>query len=167
MEIQPAIIFIMGVSGSGKTTVGLRLSAISRIPFFDADDYHPEANKLKMKAGQPLNDDDRQGWLLSLNALARQKSLEKGAIIACSALKEKYRETLAREVSLPVYWVLLKGSFELIKSRISKRKDHFMPSSLLQSQFDTLEDPTDGIVIDVAQDPGAIARQIVERLRSS
>jgi carbohydrate kinase (thermoresistant glucokinase family) len=165
MELQPAIIFVMGVSGSGKTTVGLRLSHLTGIPFYDADDFHPEANKVKMRAGNALNDEDREGWLLSLNALAIERSSGNGAIIACSALKERYRQQLAEGVSLPVYWVLLKGSFELIQSRINTRKDHFMPASLLQSQFDTLEEPGDAIVVDVAETPDSIAARVVDHLK--
>src|SRR5262245_57577181 len=100
------IIYIMGVSGSGKTTVGKLLSQKTNIPFFDADDFHSEANRLKMKNGIPLNDEDRKEWLQQLNTLARRQAGDKGAIIACSALKEKYRAILSEDINQPL-WVFL------------------------------------------------------------
>src|SRR5688572_29482689 len=144
--MKPLVIFIMGVSGSGKTTIGLQLSEVTGIPFFDADDFHPAANKEKMKSGHPLTDEDRKDWLERINELAREQSMSSGAIIACSALKEKYRETLADGINVPVHWVFLQGSFELVQERLKARKDHFMPASLLQSQFETLEPPHHAIV---------------------
>jgi carbohydrate kinase (thermoresistant glucokinase family) len=162
--MQSSIFFIMGVSGSGKTTIGELLSERTGIPFFDADDYHPESNKKKMQEGHPLTDEDRQGWLIRLNELAIEQAKNKGAIIACSALKERYREILSTNVTVPVYWVLLQGSFELIKERIEKRKGHYMPASLLRSQFDILEAPANAIVEDIANDPGFIVDDILRRL---
>lgn len=162
--MQSSIFFIMGVSGSGKTTIGQLLSERTGIPFFDADDYHPESNKKKMQEGQPLTDEDRQGWLVRLNKLAIEESNNKGAIIACSALKERYREILSKDITVPIHWVLLQGSFELIKERIEKRKGHYMPASLLQSQFDILEAPHNAIVVDIAKDPSAIVDDILRRI---
>jgi carbohydrate kinase (thermoresistant glucokinase family) len=156
-----SIIYIMGVSGSGKTTIGMELSHRTHLPFFDADDFHPESNKEKMKAGQPLTDEDRQGWLLRLNELAQQQA---GAIIACSALKEKYRKLLAGNISVPVHWIFLQGDYSLISERMQKRKDHYMPASLLRSQFETLEPPADAMVVDVKNDPGDIVGMILQRL---
>lgn len=164
MEKQPAIIFIMGVSGSGKSTIGRRLAASTGLPFFDGDDYHPPANKAKMKAGQALNDNDREGWLTQLNTLAREQSHHQGAIIACSALKEKYREILAGKIGIPVYWVLLHGSYGRIQERMKARKDHFMPPSLLQSQFDTLEAPANAIVVDIENSPEKIVADILHQV---
>jgi carbohydrate kinase (thermoresistant glucokinase family) len=162
--MQSSVFFIMGVSGSGKTTIGQLLSERTGIPFFDADDYHPDSNKKKMQEGHPLTDEDRQEWLLRLNQLAIVQSNNKGAIIACSALKERYREILSTNITVPVYWVLLQGSYELIKERIEKRKGHYMPASLLQSQFDILEAPYDAIVEDIANDPTFIVDDILRRL---
>jgi len=157
------IIFIMGVSGSGKTTIGQLLSAQTGIPFFDADDYHPESNKKKMQEGRPLTDEDRQGWLLRLNQLALEQSEHKGAIIACSALKERYRKILSEDIRIPLYWVLLQGSYELIKERIEKRKGHYMPASLLQSQFEILEVPANAIIENIADDPIFIVNDILRK----
>ena len=156
----------MGVSGSGKTTIGLKLSDRTGIPFFDADDFHPLANKKKMKAGHPLDDADRQGWLESLNELAKKHATGKGAIIACSALKEKYREILANGIVVPVYWVLLEGDFDSIQDRLQARKDHFMPPELLQSQFETLELPTRAIIPDIRKNPDEIVGDILQNLAS-
>jgi gluconokinase len=158
------VIFIMGVSGSGKTTIGKKLSSSTGIPFFDADDFHPAANKEKMKAGQPLTDDDRQGWLLQLNSLAKKEEIKQGAIIACSALKQQYRKLLTDGILSKVYWVFLQGSFQLISERMKARQEHFMPPELLQSQFDILETPSGAIVADIDNDPGEIVDYIVSQL---
>jgi carbohydrate kinase (thermoresistant glucokinase family) len=163
--MQVSIIYIMGVSGSGKTTIGLELSRRTEIPFFDADDFHPAANKEKMKAGQPLTDDDRQGWLLRLNEMAQQQAKEKGAIIACSALKEKYRKLLAANITVPVHWIFLQGDYSLIRERLQQRKGHYMPPGLLQSQFDTLEAPGDAMVMDIKNSPDQIVQAILQDLQ--
>ncbi len=155
----------MGVSGSGKTTIGVKLSAETGIPFFDGDDFHPAANKEKMKAGQPLNDSDRKDWLKNVNKLAYEQSKLNGAIIACSALKKKYRAALSAGIVIPVYWIMLQGSFELIEQRMKTRKDHFMPPSLLQSQFDTLEMPSNATVVDIRKNPGEIVEDIMTQLK--
>lgn len=153
------IIYIMGVSGSGKTTVGRLLSQKTGIPFFDGDDFHAAASKEKMKAGIPLTDEDRVDWLLQLNALAQKESNKNGAIIACSALKEKYRQRLTTNLRKPV-WVFLNGSLTLIAERLTSRSGHFMPASLLQSQFDALEIPQHAFTVDIEANPELIAEQI-------
>jgi carbohydrate kinase (thermoresistant glucokinase family) len=158
------VIYIMGVSGSGKTTVGLQLSAVTGIPFFDADDFHSAANKAKMNSGQPLTDDDRKGWLDSLNQLAKKEAQNKGAIIACSALKEKYRIILSDGIEESVHWVYLQGDQALISQRLKARKGHFMPASLLQSQFDALEIPHNAILVAINRSPEEIVREIVAKL---
>lgn len=117
------ILFIMGVSGSGKTTVGKLLSKQTGIPFFDADDFHSTANVEKMKAGVPLTDEDRASWLQSLNQLAKENQTT-GAVIACSALKETYRQQLADGLH-HVQWVYLKGSYALIHERMLQRPHHY------------------------------------------
>ena len=154
----------MGVSGSGKTTIGQLLSEKTGIPFFDGDDFHSAANKEKMKAGSPLTDADRQGWLQSLNKLAIEESVKQGAIIACSALKEKYRKLLSENLDDPD-WVFLKGSFELISHRIKNRTGHFMPPVLLQSQFDTLELPHSAIIVQIENEPEEITDNIIQLLK--
>ncbi|MFN2456845.1 MAG: gluconokinase [Chitinophagaceae bacterium] len=159
-----AVIFIMGVACSGKTTIGKLLSLRTGIPFFDGDGFHPLSNKEKMKAGIPLNDEDRQQWLHQLNTLAVEQSKLKGAIIACSALKEKYRNTLASGVRQPT-WIFLQGDYELIYDRMNKRT-HFMPVQLLRSQFDILEIPASACTVDIKNDPGKIVEMIVQYLNN-
>lgn len=156
-------IYIMGVSGSGKSTVGQKLSQILNIPFFDGDDYHPKENVLKMASGNPLNDIDRITWLQSLHRIAHQESSKKGAIIACSALKEEYRTMLSSDIHR-VEWVYLKGDFQTILKRIITRDHEFMPSSLLSSQFDILEEPNYGITVDITLTLQEIMDQITSKL---
>lgn len=158
------VIVIFGVSGAGKTTVGRLLAERVGWKFFDADDFHPPENKDKMSRGIPLNDDDRKGWLDALRAeISETLSDGTDAVLACSALKKSYREKLS--VSGEVKFVYLKGSFEQISDRISRREDHFMNPGLLQSQFDTLEEPdSDDWTFDVAGSPEEIAEKIFEKV---
>ena len=162
------IVVLMGVSGSGKTTIGTLLAQRAGTTFADADDYHPQANKQKMAAGQPLNDEDRAPWLETLNGLLRQwHTSGKGGVLACSALKEKYRETLAK--GLPrgtVKFVLLDGSKELISERLATRKHEFMNSALLDSQFATLEPPSDALRIVNDKPPEEIVDEILEQVQN-
>jgi len=162
--MDPIIIYIMGVSGSGKTTIGKKLSERIALPFFDADDFHNTGNKEKMKAGIPLTDDDRAGWLTTLNQLAKEQMRKKGAIIACSALKEKYRKVLSDEITVAVYWIFLEGSYELLLERMQSRKEHFMPTDLLASQLRDLEIPEQCIVIEISNSPGKIVETILSRI---
>ncbi|MFT4670204.1 MAG: gluconokinase [Flavobacteriaceae bacterium] len=157
------MIVIMGVSGSGKTTIGLQLSDALGIPFFDADDFHSEENVTKMKQNIALNDTDRKPWLESLAVRISEWDSKNGAILACSALKESYRETLASRVN-SITWVYLSGSFDVINSRINNRSEHYMKSILLQSQFDTLEIPAYGIHIDAVIEPKEIVATITSKL---
>ncbi|NNE02274.1 MAG: gluconokinase, partial [Eudoraea sp.] len=129
------------------------------IPFFNGDDYHPVANVKKMSEGIPLNDDDRHGWLIALNLLAK-KHLEHGCIIACSALKEKYREALRKDIGNNVRMIYLEGSIEEIQERLTQRKGHFMPTALLKSQFDILEAPKEAITVTIALTPSEIVGKI-------
>lgn len=158
------VIVIFGVSGCGKTTVANLVSKRLSIPYYDADDFHPASNVEKMRNGIALTDTDRLPWL---QAMAHQIGLWEnrgGAVLACSALKEKYRALLASEATQPIQWVLLSGTFELIKSRMKARKGHFMSSALLQSQFDTLELPDYGLNISIEKTPEAIANIIITKL---
>jgi carbohydrate kinase (thermoresistant glucokinase family) len=160
MPMNSCIIYIMGVSGSGKTTIGRKLAEKIKMPFFDGDAFHPKSNKEKMKSGIPLTDEDREGWLIAINEKAKEQGKKDGAIFACSALKEKYRSLLSNGISVPMYWVFLQGSFDLIKKRMQKRKGHFMPPSLLASQFDTLEIPENAITVDISNSPDEIVESI-------
>lgn len=157
------IIYIMGVSGSGKTTVGELLAKKTGIPFFDADDFHSQSNKEKMKSGHPLTDEDRKDWLQNLHTLAVEQMQLHGAIIACSALKQSYRNTLGNGIK-DILWVFLTGSYQLIYKRIKNRTGHYMPASLLQSQFESLEIPKDAFTINVDKEPTAIVELISEKL---
>lgn len=159
------IIFIMGVSGSGKTTTGKLLAERIHIPFFDADDYHSPVNIEKMKAGIPLTDADRKDWLQTMNQIAVRQQKEKGAVIACSALKQSYREGLQKNIAKP-WWFFLEGSQELILGRMQKRKGHFMPAGLLLSQFATLEPPEFAFTISIDKDPASIVTTIIESMNS-
>lgn len=157
------IYYVMGVSGSGKSTIGKLLAEKLAIPFFDGDDYHPEANIKKMAAGNPLNDDDRRGWLETLNNLAIDNTAE-GVVIVCSALKQKYRDILTSTLLEKSSFIYLKGSYTEIWERLSKRDNHFMPAALLQSQFDTLEEPTTStIVVSIKNSPEEIVNAIVKK----
>ena len=157
-----AVIFIMGVACSGKTTIGQLLSLKTGIPFFDGDDFHTPSNKAKMSAGHPLTDEDRQQWLKQLNVLAVEQSRLNGVIMACSGLKEKYRVILSSGVEKTA-WIFLHGTYELIYERMKKR-DHFMPVELLQSQFDILEVPFDAFAVDVKDEPNKIVEMIAQHL---
>ncbi|HEY1328259.1 MAG TPA: gluconokinase [Casimicrobiaceae bacterium] len=142
------IIVLMGVSGSGKTTVGEALSHALGWPFRDADDFHPAANVARMKAGTPLTDDDRWPWLDRVAEEMRRVQAEHGnGVFACSALKQSYRDRLASAGD--VRFVYLAGDYDLIAGRLAARKHEYMPASLLTSQFATLEAPTDALVVDI------------------
>ncbi|WP_281847808.1 NADP-dependent phosphogluconate dehydrogenase [Olleya namhaensis] len=161
------VIFIMGVSGCGKSTVGKLLAQELDIPFFDGDDFHPETNIKKMSNGQPLNDDDRQGWLEALNDLAKQQLTKNSCVIVCSALKQKYRDTLSLHIKTETKWVYLSGSFDQIFERLNSRDNHFMPPELLKSQFDTLEEPKDALRVDIGLTPENIIKTIKHELMNT
>ncbi|WP_434149207.1 gluconokinase [Methylocaldum gracile subsp. desertum] len=164
MDRPVAIVVLLGVSGSGKSTIGQRLAERLRWPFFDGDDFHPVQNIEKMARGQPLTDADREPWLDRLAELIETSvATGRSAVIACSALRHSYRKRLARG-HREVVFVYLKGSFELIRERLARRQEHFMPLDLLPSQFAALEEPSDAITIDIRQTPEAIVETIVRRL---
>ncbi|GCD91424.1 gluconokinase [Nocardioides sp. LS1] len=160
---QPLLV-VMGVSGSGKSTVGAALAQRFGVPFEDADDLHPAANIAKMSAGQPLDDLDREPWLERIGEWLATRA--DGGVVSCSALKRSYRDHLRRHVP-DLGFVHLEGSHEVIARRQASRPGHFMPASLLASQFATLE-PLEaderGIVVDVDQSVDAIVEQAVTRI---
>ncbi|MFM9948743.1 MAG: gluconokinase [Saprospiraceae bacterium] len=158
------IIFVMGVSGSGKTTIGKLLSERSGLPFFDGDDFHPVENIEKMQSGKPLDDNDRQGWLHALNQAAKVAAQQSGGIFACSALKVAYRLLLENGIESRIAWVFLDGDFELIHQRLAQRKAHFMPPGLLKSQFEALERPENAVIVDLNHSPEAIVVQLMDQL---
>jgi carbohydrate kinase (thermoresistant glucokinase family) len=160
------IIVLMGVSGCGKTTVGQILADKLKVPFYDADDFHPAENVEKMNKGIPLTDDDRDPWLNRLSANIMKWNKTGDAVLACSALKKKYREYLDTE-NAEVIFVYLQGSKELILNRMKKRKDHYMPVSLLDSQFDVLEEPKNAITVSIEEAPSDIANEIINLLPAS
>ena len=143
MPLMPArIIIVMGVSSSGKSTVGQAIARRLHVPFLDGDGYHPEANVEKMRAGIPLNDEDRWPWLERLARALHEAAERKGASVgACSALKRTYREFLVEKAGEPITFVYLDGTREIIGQRMARRHHEYMPTSLLDSQFATLEIP--------------------------
>ncbi len=157
------VIFIIGVSGSGKSSVAKMLSESLSLIYFDADDHHPKENIAKMSKGISLTDEDRHPWLNSLNQLAKQNS-KSGCIIACSALKQNYRDKLSKNLESEVIWVYLKGDFDSIYKRMSDRKNHFMKPEMLQSQFNTLEEPIDAIQIDISDTIENIVKKLKDIL---
>jgi 6-phosphogluconolactonase len=158
------LVVIMGVSGSGKTTIGTMLAEELHCPFLDADVLHPEANVDAMKEGRALTDADRAPWLNAVHARMRDAwSRGEPLVVACSALKDSHRRALSRGVF--VTWVYLKGDSGLIRRRIDRRTGHFMNAGLLDSQFLALEEPSDAIVADIAEPPRAIVQHLLATLR--
>jgi gluconokinase len=157
------VVILMGVAGSGKTTTGRRLSEQLGWKFYDADDFHPPANIDKMSRGLPLDDADRLPWLLALRELIRARlSQGESAVLACSALKESYREYLL--IDERVRLVYLSGDSALIRERLRGRRDHFMRPELLDSQLAALEEPARGFRVDVSAAPDEVVAAIRDHL---
>ena len=158
------VVIVMGVTGAGKTTIGRALAGALGWEFHDGDELHSEASKLKMHRGIALNDVDRAPWLSAIRKLIlAMLSENRSGVVACSALKQSYRDEIVVDPNL-VKVVYLKGSKEVIAERLRNRGGHFMNPDLLQSQFDTLEEPGDAIVVDVSMAPEAIVNAIRARL---
>lgn len=163
------IVILMGVTGTGKTTVGLALAQVTGWPFADADDFHSAANKAKMRAGIPLTDEDRAPWLVSLHdQIVQWANAGTDAILACSALKESYRIEMAQNVpAKSISWIYLTGSECLIRQRMEARQGHYMPVSLLPSQIATLEPPKNAIEISIAQTVPEVVHAILSALAAN
>lgn len=157
------IIVVMGVSGCGKSTIGQQLADRVGWPFFDGDTFHPPANIDKMSRGIPLNDDDRSGWLAAIADRMRALiAADQSGVFACSALKQKYRDQL--RVSDQVKFVYLRGSYDLIWSRMQQRPGHYMKPNMLASQFETLEEPRDALTLDIELTPDQMVEHIIQTL---
>jgi len=159
------VIIVMGVMGSGKTTLGRSLSKALACPFFDGDDFHPAENRDKMAKGIPLTDEDRGPWLGALSdAIRRWEKDPSLTVLACSALKRVYRDTLASAGK--VRWVYLKGEEGIIRERLKGREGHFADPGILSAQFADLEEPQDALVVDIRQEPDTMTDQVVKALRA-
>ena len=156
-------IILMGVSGVGKTTIGLALSKAGGIPFFDGDDYHSSSNRDKMAAGIALSDEDRTDWLFALQGVIENALLKGNCILACSALKKTHRAILEKN-SNAIHFVYLEGSKNLIEQRLESRKGHYFPVSLLASQLETLEPPENAFTVSITQTPSSIVEIIMKTL---
>lgn len=156
----------MGVSGCGKSTIGAALGEKHGKPFLDGDDFHPAENVEKMRSGKPLNDSDRWPWLKILGKATHETANEHGQVfVACSALKQSYRDALCESASEPVLFIHLDGSQNLIAARMAERSNHYMPAGLLDSQIATLEPPESGefsIQINIDQSCQAIVQKCEE-----
>ena len=161
------VIILMGVAGSGKTTIGKMFSERLGWNFYDGDDYHPKENLEKMRRGIPLTDDDRWPWLKAIEELINSRLNDnQKSIIACSALKREYREYLKQDKE-DIVFVYLKGDEKTLRERISSRHGHFAGVDLLESQLDTLEGPHNVLTVDISRKPEEITDYLIERLELS
>jgi gluconokinase len=159
------VVVLMGVSGSGKTTVGKALAAKLGWASVEGDDYHPPSNVEKLRAGTPLTDEDRRPWLAALRErVDRAIAAGEDMVLACSALKHSYQDYLERDDPARIHYFYLHGSEELIRDRLAGRKGHFMNPGLLHSQFETLEPPTDAVRVEVVGSPEEVADEVRRKL---
>jgi len=158
------VLILMGPMGCGKTTIGKMLAEKLGWSFYDGDDFHPKENVEKMRAGIALTDEDRKLWLETLHANVQHWLRDKqNSILACSALKQAYRELLGVNQNT-VKTVYLKGSYELLRARIEERQHPYMDKNLLRSQLDTLEEPKDGLTVDISATPEIVVSAIIDHL---
>lgn len=158
------IYIVMGVSGCGKSTVGSLLSEKLSVPFYDADDFHFPESIEKMSQGTPLTDEDRKPWLTLLANNIVQWESNGGAVLACSALKQSYRDLLSSTTNKVVQFIYLEGDQELLSSRLRNRESHFMPETLLQSQFTTLEVPKDALTVPIINSLDEMIAEILQKI---
>jgi gluconokinase len=162
---EARIMTVMGVAGSGKTTVGILLAQALGCAFLEGDSLHSTQNIEKMSHGIPLTDVDRAPWLASIHdRLLNAANSKQSLVVACSALKQQYRDLLSQGV--PITWIYLKGSKELIFSRLQQRQHHYMKADMLTSQFAALEEPEDAIIVDATLSPSAVVQYILSQLRA-
>jgi len=167
VEKDDMVLILMGPMGCGKTTIGKMLAEKLGWSFYDGDDFHPQENVEKMRAGIALTDQDRKLWLKKLDANIQHWLRDKqNSILACSALKQAYREMLGVDQKT-VKTIYLKGSYELLRKRVEERQHPYMDKNLLRSQLDTLEEPKDGLTVDISATPEIIVRTIMNVLNSS
>lgn len=158
----PHIILLMGVAGSGKSTVGVRLAADLRWPYLEADDFHPPGNIAKMARGEPLDDDDRLPWLIAIRRRMEEVRASGGrAVFSCSALKASYRDVLMGGMQRSVMLCHLSGPLALIQERVRSRSGHFMGPQMVASQFEVLEPPSDAVLLDITQGVEKIVAQVL------
>lgn len=166
--MHTGIYVIMGVAGSGKTTIGVLLAHALDIPFVEGDDLHPRANIERMAQGIPLTDADRRPWLLAIAQRLREAERSgNGLVVACSALKRSYRDLLRSQGAAETRFVYLRGSQPTVAERLARRRGHFMPVSLLESQFAALEEPgadEHAAVYDISESPEAIVADLVQHV---
>ena len=164
-------IVVMGVSGSGKSTIGRPVAERLGCPFRDADSFHPATNIEKMRGGEPLTDDDRWPWLQAIAGwIAEHRAAGTTCVVTCSALRRVYRDIITNNQSKDVRLVYLKGDFDLIERRLKARTGHFMPPELLRSQFDALEEPRadeHAITVSIDATPEEITETVIRNLRTS
>lgn len=161
------VIIVMGVSGSGKTTVGIALANELQFEFADGDDFHSLVNKAKMGAGTALSDDDRHPWLSAMSAAVKTwQGEDRNFVLACSALKDAYRrEIIGNNERRKIVVVYLKANYKEIYERLKNRNNHFMKANMLDSQFATLEEPSDAIVVDAHKSVDAIVAETIAHLK--
>ncbi|MEP1552440.1 MAG: gluconokinase [Paraglaciecola sp.] len=159
------IYIVMGVSGCGKSTIGEELAKQLSLPFYDADDFHFPESVVKMASGTPLTDEDRKPWLTLLANNITQWQSAGGAVLACSALKQSYRDILSSTTENTVRFVYLKGDKATLSARLNSRDNHFMPETLLESQLNTLEPPQDAITVLLKNTVDEIISQILKAVQ--
>ena len=165
---SPCALIVMGVSGSGKTTIAEKLADRLGWRYEDGDTFHPASNVTKMSAGHPLTDEDRWPWLRAIGErMEVERATGHGVVVDCSALKRYYRDCLRSEVHGKMHFILLDGSRQLISDRMKKRKGHFMPPALLDSQFATLEPPTPdehAVILDISHPPAELVEEAMKSI---